>query len=263
MTEQTTAAAKIAAASKQLEIVLPDTRGVTLSRWMCGNLKLGPNVWSFSRLPGTPSPHLGTCPGATPECMSICYAFRITGVVKQVYELNTFTESVPRVPDEAKIVRWHVSGDFSSEEYIDNWIRRVSQRPDCRFFGYTRSWRVPELLSALEQLRALPNVQLFASIDSSMEEMPPAGWRRSWLSTDERAFNGGFYDLSRQVATKFGVARSSSYVRPDDGVSGHTMATFDDISNYLCPEETKRKPNCESCMYCISGKRGDVTFIVH
>jgi len=260
---ETPSAEKVRVRGKELEVMLPDTRGVTFSRYGLGNLKLGPNVYTYSRLPGLPMPHGGTCPGASPECLSICYAFRITDPVRQVYEMNTATDEVPPLPDGAKIVRWHVSGDFNSEAYIFNWIKIVKQHPETKFFGYTRSWRILSLSPALERLRGLSNVQLFASMDTSIEELPPKSWRRSWLNTDKRASRGGFFDLTRQVATKFGVARSSSYMPPADGMSGHTMRTFDSAVNYLCPEETGRKPNCEACGYCISGKKGDVTFIVH
>jgi hypothetical protein len=186
------------AKKKQLTVYLPDTRGVTISRFGIGNLKIGLGVFTYSRLPGDPKryalglvsdagekkgglPHdcgddggsalNGTCPGATKECQSICYAARpVTeaGPVAEMWARNSSTEDVPmELPPDAKLVRLHISGDFSSRGYIDGWFALFASRPDVRMWAYTRSWRVASLLPALDRLRALPNVQLFASVDST------------------------------------------------------------------------------------------------
>lgn len=220
---------------------------------MVGNLKLGPDVVSYSRLPGRPSPHGGTCPGATPECLSICYAFRIDGIVRQVYEQNSQTALLPRpLPEGTKYVRIHVSGDFDTIQYIEEWISLAEQNPAVRFWAYSRSWRVPELLPALERLRALPNVQIFASMDSSDDEQPDDDlfhdnyWRRAWLSTDERSGFPALTGFDEFPNAKFERART------DDGVISLT-----------CPEESGLQPDCQTCGYCLLGQKGDVTFIVH
>ena len=51
---------------------------------------------------------------------------------------------------------------------------------------YTRSWIVEDLLPALEQLRDIPNMQLFASVDNTMP-LPPKGWRVAFIENDPRA----------------------------------------------------------------------------
>lgn len=176
--------------TKPLVFYIPDSRGVVRSRFGLGNMKLGPNVFTYSRLPGTPDKVAlgvtefndrdidiwkGTCPGATKECQSICYAERPVkeyGDVLQMWLRNSMDQTVPELPEEAKFLRFHVSGDFSSVEYIENWIERLTARPDVTAWGYTRSWRIPALLPALERLRALPNVQLFASMDASTPDDP-------------------------------------------------------------------------------------------
>lgn len=212
-------------------VYLPDERGVTFSRWGKGNRKLGPNVYTYSRRPGLLEEDGGTCPGASKECLSVCYAFRIrqNAALWRVYAINSETERLlgdeDPLPDDAKLVRIHVSGDFSSVEYIEGWIRLARSRMDVRFFAYTRSWRIPELLSALEQLRALFNVQLFASIDKSIDRLPPSGWRRAWMEGDAR----------------IGAA----------------------VPSYVCPEQTGKKVSCQDCRYCIDGTQNDVTFILH
>ena len=236
--------------SKTLLVVIPDTRGVEVSPYGGGNMKLGLGVRTYSRLPGHPSRKAlgggsyyedrGTCPGATAECQAICYAARPVaeaGPVRDMWELNSMSESVPPIPDDCKLLRIHVSGDFTTVNYIDGWIVRLKERPDVTAWAYTRSWRVPELLPALERLRVLPNIQLFASMDSSTKDLPPTGWRRAWIDGDHRG-------------NKFGHDAS-------------IRNTFDDSRTYVCPEETGDKPNCEECGYCFRGKRNDVTFLKH
>ncbi len=236
-----TAAKKVAAAKQELVVYLPDTRGVTVSRWGRGNLKLGMDgVYTYSKLPGRIG---GSCPGATSECESICYAKRMTAtpLVWWVWSINSFNERLPGkrdpLPPDAKIVRIHVGGDFDTTYYIDQWYWLAKQHPDVRFFSYTRSWRVPELLTCLERLRALPNVQLFASMDKSIDELPPKGWRRAWIEGDRRVWLDG----DKVVANR----------------------TADGTAAVVCPEETGRKANCQDCNYCILGRRGDVIFLLH
>jgi len=247
--------------SSPLVVYIPDTRGVVLSRYGKGNLKIGPSVYTYSRLPGNPkndalgtekwdiSQYIGqgTCPGATEECQRICYARRPVqenGAVANMWTENA-GEHVPEIPADAKLLRIHVSGDFDSVEYIRNWEIRLTERPDVEAWAYTRSWRVPHLLPALEALRRLPNLQLFASMDKSHDDVPPQGWRRAWIDGDVRA---GDPQLVK--------------AHMEDPVV-HNLTTFDGGKTYVCPEETKRVKDCESCGYCINGAKNDVTFLEH
>lgn len=247
---------KVNTRSKELEVLLPDTRGVTLSPWGKGNLKLGPNVVTYSRPPGRPSPHGGSCPGATPECLSWCYAFRIAKEepLASVYRSNQryWQEgalALPPLPEGTEIVRLHVSGDFDTIRYIGAWQDLAVEHPDVRFFGYTRSWRVPSLKSYLEYFRALSNVQLFASIDASITREELDGiqdWRWAPVETD-----------SRLVPIREGVWRRHAWESLSKGL------LVERKSGITCPEETGRKPNCEACRYCIDGRRGDVIWKRH
>lgn len=213
---------------------------------------------TYSRLPGLPGdPALGTrpeagehgtCPGASPECLDICYAIRPViedGIVKQMW-LNNRVDDVPPIPEDAKLVRLHISGDFDTIAYCVSWIQRLTERPDVKCWAYTKSWRVPALLPYLEQLRALPNVNLFGSVDRSMPDLPPAGWRRAWIDGDHRA---GQPLLMRAHGLEV--------------LSQHNLTCFDGTMTYICPEETKRRKNCAECRYCIDGQRNDVTFLAH
>ncbi len=265
-------AAKVEAAKRELTVHLPDTRGVTISRWGRGNTKLGMDgVYTYSRLPGrpdgryelvgfagvnAPGSSIGTCPGSSKECESICYAKRVisTPPVWEMWAVNSASEQLPGaedpLPDDAKIVRLHVSGDFSSVEYIKEWIKLAEGRPEVKFFGYTRSWRVPELLESLERFRALPNVQLFASMDKSIEGLPPLGWRRAWIEYDLRAISASGPGAEQGLGFWLG-----------EGM--YNFKAVDGQSSYVCPAETGRKADCQSCNYCIRGHRGDVVFLLH
>lgn len=225
-------------------VYLPDTRGVEISRYGFGNLKLGLGVFTYSR----PAGAVGTCPGSTTKCEAICYAKRIAGPVLDVYKQNVGPD-VPPIPAECKVLRLHVSGDFDSVPYIFNWIVQLKNRPDVTCWTYTRSWRVPELLPALEELRALPNVQLFASMDRSHADVPPAGWRRAWIDGDERA-GEPWMQQAYEMQQAYDIKRVN-------------QKTFDGTMTYVCPEETKVKTSCLECGYCFEGRRNDVTFLEH
>lgn len=252
----------------QLVVQVPDTRGVTIDSYGRGNLKIGLNVRTYSRLPGLPTKMTlgypavsytdkgvdaprGTCPGATEECLAICYARRPVaeqGIVYEMWRANSASDEVPPIPDECRLLRIHVAGDFTSYDYIRNWIVQLVARPDVKAWAYTRSWRVPHLLPALEALRALPNMQLFASMDASTSEMPPKGWRRAWIRGDERVDR-----RPRRIPDFLG----ESYSLVNDIIRG------EGVSSYVCPEETGRKSNCEACRYCFDGRKHDVTFLKH
>ena len=168
-----------------------EDRRSLVSPWGKGNSKIGPGIYTYSKLPGRQS---GTCPGSSAECEMICYAKRVimNKPVWELWERNTVRgENLPDLPNDAKIVRFHISGDFDTWQYTRAWVMMCEDIPDVQFFGYTRSWRVPELLPMLEKLRALPNVELWASLDKSMIDLPPAGWRRAWLEGDPRIVQQG------------------------------------------------------------------------
>ena len=226
--------------TQPLTLYLPDTRDVTISPFGKGNGKIGENVFTYSRVAGRVG---GTCPGSTDECEAICYAKRIGGPLRSLYEENSFFTDAPRIPDECRLLRLHISGDFDTVGYIRSWVTRLEMRPDVTCWAYTRSWRVPALLPALEELRALPNVQLFASMDTSTTELPPDGWRRAWIDGDQR--------IERW-------ARLSLWHK-----SQHHDISDDATPSYVCPEQTGRKRDCESCRYCFDGHKNDVTFLRH
>jgi protein gp88 len=240
--------------AQPLLVYLPDRRDVVVSdRYTKGNNKIGEEVFTYSRFAGQqniqePIPdkpvNLGTCPGSTVECEAICYAKRIKGEVLRAYMRNSLTSEVPPIPAEAKLLRIHVSGDFDTPEYILNWVKRLQARPDVTCWAYTRSWRCHSLLEFLEQLRALPNVQLFASMDPSCVDTPPVAWRRAWIWRD--APKNGW-----PMETRLHRWSNRNFTAPDS------------VTGFACPEETGHKKDCVDCRYCFDGQRNDVVFLEH
>lgn len=169
---------------------LPDyTAALSISK---GNSKIGANTPSFSL------PAHSSCPGASDWCRKVCYAARITSRfpnARSAYERNMnlrhdsrfVNAMVDRILKAKRPeFRIHVSGDFDKWEYIQDWWTIVNRCCDVTFWAYTRSWTQPELRAWLEDLRELPNMQLFASIDTTIEQMPPEGWRVAYIDEDPR-----------------------------------------------------------------------------
>lgn len=187
-----------------------------------GNAKLGSNIYTYSRLAGQ------TCPGASNYCASVCYAKKIQKRwpnVEQAWGSNSVSNIVLYPPSKSKVIRMHVSGDFDSSAYIQEWVKVARAHPDKVFFGYTRSWKIPYLINWLELLRSLKNVQLFASVDSSMSGQPPSGWRIAYIDN---------------------ITHTSSHV-----------------ATLKCPEQEGTKASCQECKYCFVGRKGNVLFKEH
>jgi hypothetical protein len=46
---------------------------------------------------------------------------------------------VPKIPEKAKHIRIHMSGDFYSQDYFDMWLKICSEHPEVEFWAYTKS----------------------------------------------------------------------------------------------------------------------------
>lgn len=213
-----------------------------------GNSKTGLSGKFYEKVLIWNLPAVSTCPGASSYCLSVCYNADTRQEVFPVEQWRVnlwWTLNRPRelqaqilrqlsAISSPAAVRIHSSGDFFSLEYINFWSHIISSSPHISFWAYTRSWASSELRSAIEALRALSNIQLFASWDSSMAQ-PPKGWR-------------------------------ISYVQEQSGPSSPTLPT--ELSApaprlFYCPEQNGQVPNCASCGFCMRrGKRG-VLFDLH
>lgn len=214
---------------------LIEDRSSVISNYGQGNSKLGPTIFTYSKLPGRQG---GTCPGSSGECELICFAKRVirNKPVWDLWERNTLLgPEIPDPPEYARIIRLHVSGDFDTIGYINAWYHIVAHRPTVKFFVYTRSWRKSDLLESLEALRSLPNIQMFASMDYSIQELPPKGWRRAWIDGDRRVWTRP--KLMREI--------------------------FDGKDAIVCPQEAGIVPDCETCKFCFKSSDRDLVFLEH
>ena len=162
--------------------------GVSLGE---GNTKVG-EVFTFSL------PSKITCPGASRWCRKNCYSYRLERIrpacrkayannLALIQDLEKFTTTMIGVlPRIMSCFRIHVGGDFMNPGYVRAWQRICAAFPQTWFWGYTRSWVAQELRAALDDLRSLPNVEVFASVDPNMT-LPPKGWRVAFIDIDPRA----------------------------------------------------------------------------
>lgn len=202
-----------------------------------GNSKIGFRSIEFEKVWVWNLPPVVSCPGSSKWCLSHCYnadqredKFPIQSWLQnwssylqfreqtEAYILNELNSSNAK-----SIMRIHSSGDFFSNDYIEMWINIVSSRPSVMFWAYTRSWADSNLLKSLEKLRKLPNMQLFASVDSTMIE-PPKNWRLSYV-----------YSKDAEI----------------------------DLRGLICPEQSDGSIKCIDCKYCITKGEGNVLFALH
>lgn len=167
-----------------------------------GNTKLGSRIWHFN-LPAGES-----CPGASTWCARHCYAkhgnYRFANI-RQRYAANMampigelrrqLDAELSTLPSRA-VVRIHTSGDFHSYGYIAMWCLLAKAHPIIPFYAYTRSWRVPELVTALDEFRALPNVTLWASTDDTTGPAPD-GWPEATIG-----FRPGYASCPEQTGRR-------------------------------------------------------------
>jgi hypothetical protein len=201
-----------------------------------GNSKLGP-IYQVSGL------SIHSCPGRTQECESVCYEAwspkTFLGgerlLVKAAW-YNYLAETDPNrlaklLYHELSVegtdkIRIHVGGDFMNKKLIEVWISLALKFEDKIFCAYTRSWREKKLLPMLTRLRDLPNVVLFASVDSE-SGMPPKGWQIAPLETT-----------------------------PEEWLTDRKVID--------CPEQMGKKSNCNSCKLCYNPNiKVDIRFYLH
>lgn len=157
-----------------------------------GNGKLceGIHAWSL--------PAIQTCPGRSGLCSRVCYArsgrFQSRTMQSRLAQNLSAAQAddfVPRVAAEVHrrgvhTLRIHVSGDFFDADYALSWAAISRRCLRTTFYAYTRSWRVPTLATALEDLASLPNVRLWFSCDAETGSPfdVPARVRVAFLQTD-------------------------------------------------------------------------------
>lgn len=180
-------------------------------------------------------PPVISCPGATQACEG-CYAIHkrslFSNVIKRNYSnwlaLQEVGDNVQEmankllaiIPKSAKNFRIHSAGDFFSQNYIDAWALVIAQKPDIKFWAYTRSFGF-----GFENIAKLENFVLFASTDSFNVD-------------DAKSFVAKY--------RAFGVRHAYGPWDKNDSLPENTIA---------CPVTSKKLKTegaCESCKLCLN-----------
>ena len=231
-----------------------------------GNEKLGPSlIWSFSLPAGS------TCPGKSELCwLFACYAakghYRRNAVQAKYLRNLRCTHEQSFIEDvtaeirtwKIRVLRIHGSGDYYNLEYVQAWTEIARRNPQTRFYFYTRSWRVPELIEPLLRFAALPNVWGWFSCDheTGVPGFPRlAGIRYAWMSTrDEVPLVRHSVDLIFRVR-RGSVAKQlgETSVCPHEQGIDHKRGPItcdrccicfrDSPKDQTCPTRTRPRPN--------------------
>ena len=103
---------------------------------------------------------------------------------------------VPRMVKEIRrkgclVIRVHSSGDFFDAGYAEKWLSIMRQCPKPRYYLYSRSWRVPDVVPVLEQMAALRCCKVWYSTDSEtgLPECIPPGVRSGSMTREQPTAN--------------------------------------------------------------------------
>lgn len=215
--------------------------GVVRELLRIANAKLGEGIHHFDL------PAVVTCPGRTVVCEQVCYANRgrfkspaVSGRLDWNLEQSRSAGFVDDMVREVRrkgvvVLRLHVAGDFYDAEYVGKWRQIMERMPHVRYYGYTRSWRVPRIASRLAELAALDSCRLWYSVDDEADvpELIPEGVRLAYLQSEaEQCLDGA--DLVFRLRR---LRRLSRVGLP-----------------MVCPNETpagkEQGVNCGSCGHC-------------
>ena len=146
---------------------------------------------------------------ASPVCRAVCYVHRMTADRPNV-NIKALRNFAIACRDDFSVImigaihhagvkdfKIHVAGEFFSQEYIDSWSEVVRDCPEVSFFTYTRSWRRPEFLPALQRLAGISNIQVWLSCDQSTGQPPSIPETRvAYLSTHDEDIPSFACDLA-------------------------------------------------------------------
>lgn len=207
-----------------------------------GNGKIGQMmIWSI--------PAGDSCPGKSDLCFENCYARKnhfTHKTVINVYRKNwraaerdNFAElmvaEIKKRPE--KLFRIHAAGDFYSAEYVDKWAKIAKMCPDVRFYAYTRSWRLKNILKALLAFRRLPNVRMWFSVDQETGR-PPRKYRRVKIAY-------------MQVGADDIPSATCDLVFRDHHLRRSVQKKINGVM--VCPVENGvTKLTCEQCKFCFN-----------
>lgn len=242
-------------------------------------------------------PPADTCTGRTQVCWQNCYKKGITynnpgSIAKRERNLNTvemllslggselLAQALIELIDEHKPKDWlvaktigaktfrpwtfriHDLGDFYRSDYIEAWILAVSQRPDCRFWFYTRSFSDSSLYPRLTKLAELANCQGFISIDADnwmrgitcYRQDKANIWKLALLQTPE--LPDGLLASLRIIATQTDVVNFPLHNGPHhiEPLHGEPLMNCPSILGAFPLADARfMVPPCQRCQICLPG----------
>lgn len=160
--------------------------------------------------------------------------------------------------------RIHDVGDWFDCDYALAWLAAIENRPECKFWFYTRSFLEPRLLETLSRLASQSNCQGFLSIDDENFEQGlhafaayPGVWKLALMQQDEDDISPDLLPaIQKQVKPgqiiNFPYHRAGRHVAP---LKADPLTHCPQIVTNAFPLETNRsKPKpCQSCSLCLPG----------
>ena len=139
-----------------------------------GNLKLSKKIKIFNL------PAIKTCPNSS-QCAKFCYARKAERqypAVRFARERNlrlakeapeSLKKQILSKLESGDIVRIHESGDVFSQAYLDMWFEIVKERPDVRFYTYTKTMDIWDW----GKIKSLPNFNVVNSLPGGLINFGP------------------------------------------------------------------------------------------
>lgn len=161
-------------------------------------------------------------------------------------------------------LRLHDVGDWFSCGYAQAWLIAIKDRPQCKFWFYTRSFLASELLEVLSALAIQPNCQGFLSIDNDNFEQGllafssyPGVWKLALMQQEQDQLSAELLPAIRDQV-KHGEIINFPYHRAGKHVQAlkiEPLTNCPQITTNAYPLQTNRsepKP-CQSCSLCLPG----------
>lgn len=240
-----------------------------------------------------------SCVNATDICRRLCYGngvryqsdaqrhkrlrnFRTCEFLLQKGGPELLAENLIALVDQARPVDWlaaqisgeptnlpyslriHDVGDHYSCGYARAWLIAIQDRPQCKFWFYTRSFLEPELLAVLSELASQPNCQGFLSIDNDNFEQGllafaayPGVWKLALMQHQQELLSPELVPaIQKQVKhgeiINFPHHRAGQHVVP---LKAEPLTNCPQITTNAYPLQTSLslpKP-CQLCSLCLPG----------
>jgi hypothetical protein len=158
--------------------------------------------------------------------------------------------------------RIHDTGDYHSAAYALAWLIAIKERPQCRFWFYTRSFIEPRLLEVLSWLASQPNCQGFLSIDTeNFKEglvafaTHPGVWKLALLQQKEDELSPNLIPAIQKLVKpgeiiSFPYHRSGRHVAPLKAEPLIHCPQITTDAYPLQPSRSQIKP-CQACSLCL------------